>query len=78
MNGAVGPDENMSQTSERQPRRTEFNRFQTFSPGPFVPTCMDAHFDPYQEGLPRPGLSRRQMEAVERIPLPALAAANRG
>ncbi|HZT72199.1 MAG TPA: hypothetical protein VE996_00940 [Terriglobales bacterium] len=70
MNGAVGPAAKMETTQQRKPRRTEFNRFQTFTLGPFVPTITNAHFDPYEEGLPRPGLSRREMETVERVRLP--------
>ncbi len=50
--------------------RTEFNPFQTFAYGSYVSTADDAHFDPYAEGLPRPGRTKADMEAVARMAIP--------
>ncbi|MGH9536108.1 MAG: hypothetical protein ACRD2E_14765 [Terriglobales bacterium] len=47
--------------------RTEFNPFQTFAYGPYVATVVDAHFDPYAEGLLRPGRTKADMETVPRL-----------
>ncbi len=52
------------------PARTTFNPVQTFSYGPYVRTVMDAHFDPYAEGLPRPDRTKEDMEAVARMVIP--------
>ncbi len=51
-------------------RRGSFNRFQTFSYGAFVPTSMDAHFDPYREPAVT-GKLRRQMENIPRLTIAA-------
>ena len=50
--------------------RTEFNPFQTFAYGSYVSTADDAHFDPYAEGLPRPGRTKADMETVARMAIP--------
>lgn len=58
-------------TARPVPPRTEFSPFQTFSYGDYVPTVMDAHFDPYSEGLRRPGRSKEDMETVPRMSIPS-------
>lgn len=57
------------------PPRTEFNPFQTFTLGPYVRTRMDAHFDPYAEGLRQPDRTRAEMESIPRVLVPAPPAA---
>lgn len=55
------------------PRGSRFNRFQTSVPGlTWVPTSMDAHFDPTLEPPPQPGRSTEQMERVDRVEIPAV------
>ncbi len=49
-----------------KPRQGIFNRFQTFAYGLYVPTSMDAHFDPYGEAAVV-GKLRPQMENVPRL-----------
>lgn len=60
----------MAKDINTQLTRIELSRFQTYAYGPYVPTCMDAHFDPYREGLISPGLSCAAMENIERVSVP--------
>lgn len=49
-------------------RTSRFNRFQTAIAGlRYVPTAINAHFDPYHEPAQRPNRTLAAMEAVPRI-----------
>lgn len=52
--------------SSLKPRQGSFNRFQTYTYDAYVPTSMDAHFDPYGE-VSVSGRLRQQMERVPRL-----------
>ncbi len=62
-----------SRMSSPKPRRGILNRFQTFSYGAYVPTSMDAHFDPYGENTVA-GKLGPQMESVPRLIIAATTA----
>jgi hypothetical protein len=57
--------------SEAAPRTGRFNRFQTaVNTVRYVPTAVDAHFDPYAQPLPRPQRSLEEMERIPRVEIP--------
>jgi hypothetical protein len=60
----------VSKEGKLQPRSRVFNRFQTSVYGSWVNTAMDAHFDPLQESVERPRLTREQMEKVPSLRIP--------
>ena len=65
-------------TPPPQPRAARYNRFQTSVAGmTYVPTAINAHFDPYAE-TPRPlQISRAEMETIPRLEVGPEAAARR-
>lgn len=65
----------MSKEGKLQPRSRVFNRFQTSVYGSWVRTAMDAHFDPLQESVERPRLTREEMEKVPSLRIPEGAGA---